>query len=134
MLQSQWRTIVKIDGKDLGDWDSFNGGEKQNEVVAHRPGGFRAERKYAAPARYQDVTIGRVYETDRDHERVVSWIQSLEPARAEILRQPLDPDGRPFGRSQIYRGWVSNIDPGEADSDNDALSELELTVSVDEVA
>ena len=133
-LQSSYRTTVIVDGVDLGAFDTFSGGQVQRANTKHRPGGSRTERLYKGLPRYEAVTVGRTYELERDHDQMVAWLQQIGPQSAEVRRQPLDSDGNDFGPAITSPGAISQVTPGNIDSNSDDRTSLELQIDVEAVA
>lgn len=133
-LQSNYRNTVVVDGQDLGPFDTFNGGQINRSNTKHRPGGRRTEKLYKGLPRYENVTVGRTYENERDHDQVVAWLQQIAPQNAEVRRQPLDEDGNSFGDAIVYKGAIDQVQPGNVDSNSDDRVTLELQISVEAIA
>lgn len=128
MSTSQMNLVtVTVDGRPLGVWDSFTGGEVSAEVGKHRPGGMVPENSHVALPTYGDVTVGR----ERDRERDVELYRSLLPrvgrALATITKQPLDDNGAPWGKPFTYTGRLSGLSDPEVDSNSGEVSMYELT-------
>lgn len=124
---------MTVDDEPLGVFDTITGGETTAEPTKRRAGGGTM-KSYAAHADTDDITVGRVYERERDHELLRKLRRRVGKATASISEQPLDDDGAPWGRPTVYTGRLTNLSPGEADSDSADVRMLELTFQISEVA
>lgn len=91
-------------------------------------------KSYAAAGDTDDITVSRVLERERDHERLRKLRRRVGKATASISEQPLDDDGAPWGKPTVYTGRLTGVSPGEADSDSGDVRMFELTFQVSEVA
>ena len=124
--QSQDRVQVTIDGEDWGVFDKFSGGEADSEETRHRPGGMGAEKSLGGMLTISNVTISRLYERERDHERVHALMNRAGKSRIVASRSKLDDDGNPFGAPYVYTGIIKTITPPEHDSESDDTAMLEI--------
>lgn len=129
MRQSQERVQVTIDTEDWGVFDTFTGGEADSEETRHRPGGMAPEKSLGGQSTIGNVTVGRLYELERDHVRVKTLMNRAGRARIVAQRQKLDTDGNAWGDPITYTGIVKAISPPEHDSNSDdaAMVEIEFT-------
>lgn len=131
--QNYLLTLV-VNGKSLGTFDSFSGGDASAKSVKHRPGGMGPEKSYASLPSYTDLTISRVLEPSRDWELVRQLTQIAGRVDASMTEQPLDADGNPWGSPKVYTGQFLGVKPGKVDSTSDALRMFEVDMSVDVIA
>lgn len=131
--QQQSLITVTVDNEPLGVFDTLSGGDTTAEPTKRRAGGG-AMKSYAAFADNDDITVSRVYERERDHEKLRQLRRRVGKATASISEQPLDDDGAPWGRPTVYTGRLTGLAPGEADSDSADVRLFELTFQVTEVA
>lgn len=132
--QQQALVTVTVDGRPLGVFDTLSGGDVTSDVTKRRPGGSTVQRSYGSLPEYDDVTVSRVLERERDHELVRTLRGRIGRARATVSEQPLDDDGLPWGKPVTYSGRLAGIVAGEVDSDSADVRMFELTFSVSEVA
>lgn len=131
--QQQSLITVTIDGEPWGVFDTLSGGDTTAEPTKRRAGGGTM-KSYAAHADTDDITVGRVYERERDHEKLRKARRRVGKANATISEQPLDDDGAAWGKPTVYTGRLTGLAPGEADSDSADVRMLELTFQISEVA
>lgn len=128
MSTSQQNLItVTVDGRPLGTFDTFSGGEVSADVSKHRPGGMVGESSHAALPTYADVTVGRELDRERDVELYRSLLPRVGRALASISKQPLDDNGAPWGKPFTYTGRLSNMTDPESDSNDSAVSMWQMT-------
>lgn len=131
MTTSQQSLItVVVDGRPLGTFDTFSGGEVSAEVPKSRPGGMVGEKTHAALPTYGDVTIGRELDRVRDLEVYRSLLPRVGRAPVSISKQLLDDDGAPAGRPLTYTGRLNNMTDPEADSNSTDVSMWQMGVAI----
>lgn len=131
--QQQSLVTVVVDGIPLGVFDTLSGGEITSENSKHRAGGMGRQKSYPAMADTDDITVSRVFERDRDAEKLRQLRRRVGRAAASATEQPLDDDGAPWGTPTTYTGTLIGIAPGEADSNSSDPRMFELTIQVVEV-
>lgn len=132
--EQQWLISLVVANTDLGVFDKFAGGDVTSSPNKHRPGGMGDEVTYFALPSYSDVTISRVYETQRDHDLVTQLRKVVGRATAVVTMVPLDSNGAPFGANRVYTGRLIAVKDGGTDSNSTAPRMLELDISVTTVA
>lgn len=124
--QNMLITLV-VDGRPLGVFDTFSGGEPSAEVQKSRPGGMGGERSHAALPTFGDVTVGRELDQQRDLELYRSLINRTGRAPVSASKQLLDENGAPVGRPLPYTGRLSGMTDPESDSNSNDLSMWQMT-------
>lgn len=125
---------VTIDDESWGTFDTRSGGESSAEGTKHRPGGMGSEKTYPAPRTTGDVTVSRVYERERDIDRVRQARARAGRARMSITEQPLDDDGVPWGTPTVWTGRLMTVTTGDVDSTSGEPRMFELTCQSEDVA
>jgi hypothetical protein len=133
--EQQFLVTVNVDTiGDLGVFDKRTGGDNTVASVKHRPGGMGPEKSYSSLPTYSVVSVTRVYERVRDHE-LVRLLRTLSgSARATVIEQPLDSDGNAYGVPTTWRGRLSNVKSGGADSTSVTLRMFEIDVEPETVS
>jgi hypothetical protein len=134
--KSQERVQVSIANRDgvFEDWgifDTWAGGEADSNETRHRGGGMAPERALGGQLTIGQVTVTRLYDLERDHERVRSLLNRAGKARIVAQRQKLDLEGDPFGEPMTYTGITKSLKPGDADSESDDPQMLEIEFTPD---
>lgn len=130
----QYAVTVTVDGRAIGTFDTFSGGEVDSEETKYRPGGMAAQVSLGGPVNVGNVTVGRLYDGVRDDE-LVPWLRSrIGKGAATVTRQPLDTDGNVFGRPWVYTGVLKMLTVPDHDSNSADAAMLELEVSSSAVA
>jgi hypothetical protein len=133
--EQQFLTTVNVDGVgDIGVFDKFTGGDVTTKITKNRAGGMGPELTYLALPTYADVVVTRVYDEGRDHALIGSLNPKVGNTYATIGQQPLDADGAPWGSPRTWRGRLSDIKDGTADSNSSAVRMWELTMVVETLA
>jgi len=120
---------MSVDATDLGVWDKLTGGEVDSEETKYRPGGMGAHVSLGGSVEVGNLTISRLYQLARDHDRIHWLISRAGKGSVVINRQPLDADGNAYGRPLVYTGTLKTVTPPEVDSESSdaALLECEVT-------
>lgn len=134
--KSQERSQVSIanaDGEfeDWGIFDTWAGGESDSPETRHRGGGMGVEKSLGGQLTIGQVTITRLYDLERDHERVRALQNRSGKARIVAQRQKLDLEGNPFGEPMTYTGITKSLKPGDSDSESDDPQMLEIEFTPD---
>jgi hypothetical protein len=123
------RTTASVDGRPLGEFDTFSGGDPSAEDVKHARGAGGVERSRGGRQTVDNVTIGREYDTDID----LHWLAARrgKPGLMTVTRQPLDDDYNPKGRPLVYTGTLIKITPSDEDANGNAIDMFQLEMSCD---
>jgi hypothetical protein len=124
----EYNVTVSVDGRDLGTWDKFSGGEVDSEETRFKPGNMRPSISLGGSVNIGNVTVSRLYDLEKVHA-VTHWlIDRVGEAIVVVKKQPLDRYREPFGNPLVYRGVLKQINPPEHDSESSdaALLELEM--------
>jgi hypothetical protein len=131
--EQQWLATLNVGGVDYGIFDKFTGGDVSAAVNKHRPGGMGPEITYLSLATYSDVTITKVYETQKDHARIASLHTAVGNQLATVTLQPLDDQGAPWGTPRTYQGRITAVKDGGTDSNSNAARMFEVDLAVETV-
>lgn len=131
MSSSQQALIsVTVDGRPLGVFDTRTGGGTTSEVSKRRSGGMGPIKQYRSLPNYEDVTVSRVAENERDHE-LARWLDTrVGRAEAVVSEQPLDENGSAWGRPRTWVGTLMAANPPGRDSESAEAVLYELVVQV----
>lgn len=131
--EQQWLATLNVNGVDYGVFDRFSGGDVSAAVNKHRPGGMGPEITYLSLPSYSDVSLTKVYETQRDHDRVATLHTLVGKALASVTLQPLDDNGNPWGTPRTYQGRLVSVKDGGTDSMSNAARMFEIDIAVETV-
>lgn len=123
-------TTATVNGVSVGEWDSMTGGATTAESTKHTVRGVRRVA-LGGPRDTEDVTLARPFVRGRDHDLARQLRTLAGLAEVTISRQPLDPDGRPFGRPELYTGVLRSVTYPDYSAEGNDVAMLELTVTVD---
>jgi hypothetical protein len=131
--EQQWLVTLNVGGFDYGVFDTFTGGDVTAPAVKHRPGGMGPEVTYNSLPMYSDVTVGRVYSTQRDHPLIAQLHTQAGNQLASITLQPLDDNGVPWGSPRVYQGRLISIKDGKTDSNSNSPRVFEVDIAVETI-
>lgn len=115
--------------KDLGTFDTFDGGEIDSEETKFNPGGMGQTKSLGGRRSVGNVTISRNYEYGRDH-LLVGWLAGgVGKADFVITKTFLDVDGNAYDRPITYRGKLKTVTPPSHDSESSDAAMIELEMS-----
>lgn len=132
LRKDQAHVTVKIDGRELGTFDTFSGGETTGSNTKYRPGGMGQEEALGGPPSVGDITLTRSYRRDRDSD-LYKWLNARVGAAACVVKKhPLDADKNPFGSADVYTGLLTGATPPEHDSTSADAAMLAIVITPDE--
>lgn len=127
--QSSLITVV-VNGQSLGTFDTYSGGDPAAKGNKHRAGGMGPETSYASLPSWNNITVGRVYQWDRDWELERSLVPLSGRVPFSMTEQPLDPDGNAYGNPKTWTGRFLSVNPGKADSTSDNVRMWEISAEI----
>jgi len=131
--EQQWLATLNVGGTDYGIFDKFSGGDVTATANKHRPGGMGPEITYLSLPSYSDITLTKVYETQKDHARISDLHNAVGRQLATVTLQPLDDSGAPWGTPRTYQGRIIAVKDGGTDSTSNAARMFEVDISVETV-
>jgi hypothetical protein len=131
--EQQWLATLNVAGTNYGIFDKFTGGDVSAAVNKHRPGGMGPEITYLSLPTYADVTLTKVYETQKDHARIAALHALVGNSLAVVTLQPLDDTGAPWGTARTYQGRIIAVKDGGTDSMSNAARMFEVDIAVETV-
>jgi hypothetical protein len=129
MRQDQFAITASVDGRDLGVFETFSGGEIDSEETTYKLGAMGPRVSLGGSVNVGNVTIGKLSDLVWS-QSIIHWlIGRAGKGTLTIKKQPLDVDGNAFGRPLTYTGKLKQVTPPEADANSSdaAVLELELT-------
>lgn len=127
-----FQATVTVNGKSYGKFDLFEGGDNTSESTKHASSSFVGRRAaLGSPAELSDVTVGRFFQYDRDHDVARELDPLVGLGEMAVSKQPLDANGSPFGRPRVYTGVLQGVMYPEFNVDSNDLSMLRLMMTCD---
>jgi hypothetical protein len=127
--QDQYAVTLTVDGVPLGVFDALEGGEVDSEETKYRPGGMGSPITLGGSVEVGNLTLGRLYVLNRDHDRIHWLISRAGKGTCVVSRQPLDVDGNAYGRPLVYTGTLKAVTPPEVDSESSDAAKIELEIT-----
>lgn len=129
----QERCTVVVNGDlDLGVFDTFAGGEKKAEDTKNRPGGMGEEKSLGGNASRGTITVGRLYDLERDLPLTKTLDALVGAATVGIVRQKLGRNKAPVGAPINYTGTLMGYTMPDHDSNSSDKAVFTLEISADE--
>lgn len=129
-LENNVHVTVSVSGRELGTFDSRSGGESDSTERKYSPGGMAEQVSLGGRKQVTNVTVGRLYDIDRDGPLRVFLEPLVGRAPAMVIvEQTLDVDGNPQGPKTVYSGTFKRYVPFDHDSESEdpAVFQLEQT-------
>jgi hypothetical protein len=130
-MASQKRNFIvyaTVAGRDLGTFDTWTGGDGGSEDQRYTAGGGK-EKSYGGKQTREPITIGRVFEDDRDAP-LYDWLDAQRgKAEATFRKQPVDDEENPVGKAIVRTGKLIKVTDPNADSNDSSLRMYELELS-----
>lgn len=130
MRQDRFRVTASVDGRDLGVFETFSGGEVDSEETTYKLGGMGARVSLGGSVTVGNVTIGKLW--TESVQLLTHWLISRAgKGRLVIKKQALDVDGNAFGIPLTYGGVLKQVNPPEVDANSSDAAVLELEQTPD---
>src|SRR5215475_3364414 len=129
MRQDRFRVTAAVDGRDLGVFETFSGGEVDSEETTFKLGAMGPRVSLGGSVNVGNVTIGSLFDLSR-WQPIIHWVISRAgKGTLTVKKQPLDVDGNAFGDPLTYTGKLKQVNPPDVDANSSdaAVLELELT-------
>jgi len=118
---------------DLGAYDKFSGGNVTASITKYRPGGMGPEITYTSLPVIADVTVSRVYVTERDQDLIAALNAVVGTQYGTVSVQPLDGSGNAIDSPRTYYGRLASVNDGNADSTSSAPRMYELMFAIETI-
>lgn len=129
--QDTYLILAEVDGRPLGAFDTYSGGEVDSEESKYRPGGFVGELSLGGKKTIGNVTISRYYDLLRDHP-LYKWLEQVAgEVRGAISWTPCNLRNQVAGDSVWKGGTFKRVEHNDMESDGGAdpgMIELEFTI------
>lgn len=129
MRQDQHLTTVVIDGQKIGVFDKVTGPEVDSTETKYKPGGMADEIVLGGSRTISNVVVTRLFDIRRDNDLAKDLARKAGKATMTVSRQPLDPDGNPYGRPLVTSGTLKRVKFPDLDSEGTGAALLELEMS-----
>ena len=121
---------LSIDGRDLGVWDAWSGGDKDTDSTKYRSGGESVEESLGGPNTYSDLTISRNYRLSRDNAIMGYLFNKCGIGTAKAQKQPLDRSYKAFGKPIIGTGVLKTVTDPKVDSNANNAAMVEVVIEL----
>jgi hypothetical protein len=119
------------DVRDLGIFDTWEGGNVSADNTKHRRGGMGPQVAVGGPKTIEDITITRDYDVIRDHPDA-HWLSSVVGrARVTASKSWLDENDRAYGRPIVITGVLIGYNNPASDSDSGDIAMVSLVINPD---
>jgi hypothetical protein len=124
------------DKRDLGVFDTWEGGNVTAENTKHRRGGMGPQVAIGGPVTIEDVTISRDFDIARDLQNSTvggvdaHWMSNaVGRAAVTAKKQYLDQDGEAYGNPIVITGILIGYNQPPSDSDSGDVAMFELVIN-----
>lgn len=130
MLVSNTRVTAQVETISLGVCAFKSGGQIEAEETKYRPGSMEPQKSLGGPVGVENITIRKLF--DPQMRALFHALANMcGKATMTVTSQPLDADGNPEGRPQIYSGILTRVTPPESNANANDAAEMELEMSAD---
>jgi hypothetical protein len=120
--QKNWNVTVSVTiagvTKDLGTWDTWEGGNVGADSTKYRPGNMGPQMALGGSPEIDDITLTKYYDKGQDNPNDTWLANGVGGARVSVKKQPLDPDGRVYGSPYNINGTLVGYQHPEHDSNS----------------
>jgi hypothetical protein len=129
--QNRINVTVKYKGdtRDLGVFDTWEGGNVTADNTKHRRGGMGEQVAIGGPVTIEDVTISRDYDLARDNINAHWLSEAVGRGRVTATKYYLDADGLPYGHPIIITGILIGYNEPASDSDSGDVAMFEIVIN-----
>lgn len=131
--EDQYNVTVSVtrgsETRDLGTFDSFDGGEVDSEETKYWPGGLGQQLSLGGRKSVGNVTVGRLYDLARDHPGMGWLMGGVGKADVTVTKTSIDVDSVASGRPLVYRGKLKMLTPPPHDSESSGAAKWEMEIS-----
>jgi hypothetical protein len=110
-------------------FDTCSGGAVTAADTKHRPGGALNEQSFGGPRTVENVTTSRGWDQARDNDLSKRLMNCVGWAKAQVSKQPTDPQMVPIGAPTTWTGTLIRVTPPPHDSNSASRAMMELEVS-----
>lgn len=121
---------LTIGGEDWGIWDKKSGGQLDSEEYKYSPGAMVTPVSLGGRRTTDNVTVQRLYDKERDHDRVQTLYNGVGKARCVVKQQPMDPDGNRFGDPIVWNGTLKRVQTPDVDSESSSAAMIEIEITI----
>ena len=119
---------ASVDGRDLGSFDTWTGGDSGSEDTRYTEGGGQ-EISLGGKQTRDPITIGRLCKPERDLP-IYDWLCSRRgKGTASFRKQFVDDEDNPVGTAIVRTGKLLKVTDPETDSTSSDPSTYELEMS-----
>ena len=136
--EDTWLITLTIEGsgpgdpdRDMGVWDTFDGGEADSDDNKYRPGGMAAEISLGGTITIGNITVSRMCDRVRDWPQIKWMMGRVGKARIVLALTPLDLNGARNGSPLTYTGTLKTVTPPTVDSTGGDAAMLEVECTID---
>lgn len=118
----------------LGTFEVRSGGGGGSDTASFTPGGSKTPVNIGGRQTFEDVTINRVWDPQRDRPLLADLLAARATARIIVSDQPLGPDYLPIGDPIVFGGILSDVNYPDADSESNTAARLVLVMNCDGIS
>lgn len=130
-LHSGFITTARIDGLDLGEFQTCAGGQIRAEVTADRSPGQKFASQIGGLPHIEAVTIGRIFDWQRDTDTFIARLNAqvgIEGAMT-VAKWTKDSNGKPYRKIAQWTGTLTEVNPPDTDENSNDRAVFELVMA-----
>lgn len=128
--EQMFRVTVTVAGRDLGVWDTFEGGQVGSDSELYYPGGMADGVALIGLVGTEEVTVSRFFDAEL-HALDKGFLTNNINGEITIGKQALTrtKDGVE-GALETFRGVLTGVGTPQHDSNGNSVSMIELTATI----
>jgi hypothetical protein len=129
-LQKDARVTLTVDGRNCGVFSKREGGGTTSDDTKYRRGGGEPKKALGGDVDVDEVKLTGLQElVTRD---LIKWLRTRVGKGAAVVKeQPLDADGKAWGKPDVWTGKLSGVASAEVDVNGSDAAEFEATILAD---
>jgi len=125
-----FRVTISLNGRNLGIWDTKDGGETDSEETRYKSGGGPQE-SLGGTNFVTQITASRMFRRGRDDELMAYMRKCVGSGEAVVKVLTLDSDGNPWTTGETYTGVWKRVSPPSVDSNSTDVAMVECEITPD---
>lgn len=119
---------LTVDGRDLGEWDKKQGGERDSEETTYKAAGGK-QVALGGSQTVGNVTVQKLFD-ESIANGLFHWLdERVGFADCVVQQQPTDKTGKAFGRPIVRTGTLKKVAAPDSDSESNSAALIEVEVS-----
>lgn len=130
-LHSGFIVTARLNGEDLGEWQTCSGGQIHAAVTSDRSPGQKYASQIGGLPEIQPVTVSRIFDWQRDTDAFISRLNNLVGVEGAmtVAKWTKDSNGQPFRKIKQWTGTLTEVNDPDTDENSSDRAVFELVMA-----